>query len=187
MRKLTILLLLVIVFIGGCQKTAQQEPVEVIIDGDGQFPTELVGTWTSEGKTGWEITFAEDGSISKVLVSLGKFEVIPGQTTVVSMKKGKKSVITPGQWLVQYSPAESALFVEIVLDSFHIEVGDGTIDGSSRSLFAGTVDLEANQWSTTWVLFREAIANTPEISNFDLSTNQDYGEAKQVVFNKVVE
>ena len=185
MYRFTVLLLLAVLFVGGgCQKPTQKL-VEVLIEGDGQFPPELVGTWKADGKSGWEIVFEPNGSIASAVIPLGKTRLVPGEKTIVPMKMEGKSVYKPGQWTVQYSPADNMLFVEIVLENFHIEIGDGYIDGNSRNIVAGVVDMENEQWNTVWTLFRKAIANTPKTPNFDLSTHPEYGESKDIVFHKV--
>jgi len=172
----------------GCQDAVKKEsPVEVFI-ADGQaFPEFLVGTWKAEGKSGWELTFARNGTITKAVIALGQFEIVPGQTAVVPMKMGKQSIIIPGQWVVQYLPSKSMLTVKIVLKSFHVEIGDGYLEGHSENIFVGHVDSDTNEWLAKWTLFRKATANTPETQNFDLSSDLDYGETNDLVFRKVTE
>ncbi len=186
-RRTVVLIIFLFLMFAGCQKNIVEKPVEVFIDGDGGFPAELVGTWKAEGDSGWEITFEEGGSISRAVIAFGQFELIPGKTSVVPMKKGQQSTLTPGKWFVDYSLKEKTLMVNIVVASFHLEAAGGHIDGNSSNILAGKVDFEANRWHTNWTVFRKAIASTAEIKDFDISTDPNYGETKEVIFKKVIE
>ena len=78
-------LLLVYIFLAaalaGCQNSAAyKNGVEVTVDGDGQFPAFLVGTWKAE-EGGWEFVFEPDGKISSAIVSIGRVKLQPGRTT----------------------------------------------------------------------------------------------------------
>ena len=87
--------------ISGCQNNAViKNNVEVIVDGDGQFPTALAGTWRAN-QGGWEIIFEPDGKITSAVVSLGRVKMEPGCVTTVPMELGGKGTFTPGLWSVQ--------------------------------------------------------------------------------------
>jgi len=78
--------------LGSCRSSAgNKSGVEVIIDGDGQFPAFLVGRWKAD-KGGWEIVFEPDGTISSAVVSLGRAKMRPGQVTAAQMKMGGKGL-----------------------------------------------------------------------------------------------
>jgi hypothetical protein len=105
MKRLTLILVyvLLVLAISGCQSSAgNKRPVEVIVDGDGQFPDFLVGTWRAD-EGGWEFVFEPDGSISSAVISLGRTRMQPGRVTTVPTQLGGEGVYKPGLWTVQYS------------------------------------------------------------------------------------
>ena len=100
MKRLLVLLVcsLFIFILIGCQNSTKlKSGVDVIIDGDGQFPASLAGTWKSNDGV-WEIVFKSDGKISSAVISLGRVRIKPGQVTTVLMKLGGKGTFEPGQW-----------------------------------------------------------------------------------------
>ena len=144
--------------LGGCQGHMPIKPaVEVTIDGDGTFPDYLVGRWKAD-RGGWEFVFEPDGTISSAVVSIGRVTLKPGQTTTVPMQLGGKGVFEPGRWAVQYSHARRALIVEIVIDRFHVELGDSVLRGRTQDLTPKDIvriidvqlyiyELERGQWT----------------------------------------
>ena len=82
----------------GCQSSNQSKSgVEVIIDGDGEFPEFLAGRWQAD-KGGWEIVFEPDGKISSAVVSLGRVRMKPGEVTQTQMVLGGEGLFRPGKW-----------------------------------------------------------------------------------------
>jgi len=79
MKRLVVLAGCAVILLGlaGCQNTGGGDrgvgpaptrgDVEVIIEGGGEFPEFLVGTWKDE-KRGWEFVFEPDGTISSVVM-----------------------------------------------------------------------------------------------------------------------
>ena len=85
MRRFLILFicLILILNITGCQEAKKQEgglqdgkyimtpgKLEVVINGDGEFPEELVGEWNSKEDQGWKFIFEPDGSISIAQIAM---------------------------------------------------------------------------------------------------------------------
>jgi len=168
--------------ISGCQESGRSG-VEIVIEGDGQFPKELAGRWKADGKSGWEIAFEKDGSISSVVHTLGKLKLEPGKKTIVPMKMKGESIIEPGPWYVSYSPENREMTVEIVLDYFKCDIGDGYIEGNRRDILTGLVSEDGKSWDVNLLFFMECTGHT-EDGQKDLSTNPEYGQVGQFVFNK---
>ena len=148
MKRLLVLLVcsLFIFILIGCQNSTKlKSGVDVIIDGDGQFPASLAGTWkANEG--GWEIVFEQDGSISSAVISLGRVRIKPGHVTTVPMKLGGKGTFEPGQWTVQYLQEQRELIVEIKIDYFRTELGDSIVKGRTHDFFVGSVSEDGRLW-----------------------------------------
>ncbi len=171
--------------LGSCRSSAgNKSGVEVIIDGDGQFPAFLVGRWKAD-KGGWEIVFEPDGTISSAVVSLGRTKMSPGQVTATQMKMGGKGLFEPGQWTVQYSQEKRELIVEIVIEHFRVELGDSAVQGRTRDFFVGLVSSDGQLWWTDRFSFPEYIVDTKKYPNYKLPFNPDDNPRESLIFQKV--
>ena len=190
MMKRSFLLLLCFLFVclpGGCHNHVSKESaVEVIIDGDGQFPDVLVGRWKAD-RGGWEFVFEPDGTISSAVVSIGRATLKPGQTTAVPMKLGGKSVYEAGRWTVQYSHAQRELIVEIVIDNFYVELGENVLRGKTRDFFVGSVSGDGQVWPVERISFPEYIADTKKNPNYRLPLDSNENARESLLFQKVLE
>lgn len=171
----------------GC---SQPEPlqirpaVEVVVDGDGVFPEFLVGRWKSDDH-GWEITFDRDGRISLVRMSFGGFEITPGETNFIGMKADGQSTLEPGTWFVEYHKESRELAVEIVIDSFRIEMGSGALRGSSIDRLVGTVSEDDGFWHASWSSYPTYIVDTERFSGKQLETESALNPKAQLKFIKM--
>jgi hypothetical protein len=171
----------------GCHSSAESPPaVEVVIDGDGQFPDSLVGTWRADSG-GWEIVFEPDGTISSAVVSLGRVRMKPGQVTTVPMKLGGKGVFEAGPWAVQYSPEQRQLVVEIAIASFRVELGDSAVKGRTLNIFAGSVSADSRMWWANRFSFPEYVADTKKYRDFRLTVDPNDNRPEELLFRKVSE
>lgn len=173
--------------LGGCQPPQERRPVEVVIEGDGPFPQFLVGKWKAEGKSGLEINFTDDGTISSTVISMGRIRVTPGEITTAPMKMGKKSVIEPGPWLVRYNPTDRDLIVNIVLKHIYMELGNTILDGDITDVFIGTVSEDGDSWRVIWTTYTNLIGHIPGQGDFDFSADPNYGFSTELVFKKITE
>ena len=172
---------------GGCHNHGAKEPaVEVTVDGDGDFPDFLVGRWKAD-RGGWEIVFEPDGMISSAVVSIGRVTMRPGQTTTVPMQLGGRGVFEPGRWTVQYSHAQRELIVEIVIDRFHVELGDNVLRGKTRDFFVGSVSQDGQLWPVQRISFPEYIADTKKNPNHRLPLDPNDSARESLLFQKVQE
>jgi hypothetical protein len=182
-------LLLVCIFLAvaqsGCRSSASNS-VEVTIDGIGQFPDFLVGTWKAE-KGGWEFVLEPDGKISSAIVSIGRAKLQPGRTTTVQMQMGGKSVYKPGLWSVQYSHQQRELIVEIAIDHFRVELGDNVIEGRTRDFFVGSVSADGRSWWADRLSFPEYVVNTEKYHNYVLPFDPNDNPRESLLFQKVPE
>ena len=168
--------------LAGCQNP--NRAVEVIIEGGGEFPEFLVGTWKAD-KDGWEFVFEPDGTISSAVISLGRIRVKPGQKTTLPMKKGGKGIFEPGQWLVHYAPAERELMVKISLENFYVQLGGGVLEGKSTDVFIGTISEDGNFWQADWTSFADYTAHTAKYPDFKMTEDPNYGHSQALTFEKV--
>ncbi len=185
------LLLCLAVCLCGCQPGSEQgdqaevEPVDVVVEGGGEFPENLAGKWIAD-EQGWEIVFERDGSISSAVISLGRIELQPGQVTKVPMMMDGEGVFEAGKWLVHYVPETRELTVWIVLNDFRVVMGESILEGSSTDLFVGRVSEDGNAWPVEWTSYPNYIGHTPELENFDFSgEDRETGVTRSLLFEKV--
>lgn len=171
------------VCLGGCASGGTRS-VQVVVEGNGPFPTALAGRWQSN-LDGWQFVIEPDGSISSAIISFGRVEVKPGQITTAPALAGGKAIFEPGQWVVHYSPDTSDLIVKITMDRVHIETGDNILDGRSTDTFIGRVSPQEDLWVVQWTTFSHYTAHTTEKPLTEFATDPDKGETKPLVFRRV--
>jgi hypothetical protein len=176
---------LLVFLITGCQNSkSNTSSVEVIIENGARFPDFLVGQWKAD-RHGWEFDFEPDGTLSSVVISLGRVQIQPGQVTKVPMKLGGKGIFKPGHWTVNYAPDSRELTVCVTLVNFYIEMGDDTLEGSSTDIFVGSISEDGNVWQAKWTAFPNYTAHTAEHPSFYLPTDTVYGITNTLTFEKV--
>jgi hypothetical protein len=183
MNRLLVLLVcgLSIFLLSGCQGPAgNTSGVDVIIEGDGEFPDFLVGGW-------WEFVFEPDGTLSSAVVSLGRVRMKPGEVTTVPMKMGGKGIYEPGEWVVHYVPDGRELMVKISLKNFYAKLGEDILEGKSTDIFAGPISQNGKVWQVNWTSFPDYVVHTAKHPNFRMSEDPDYGLSKTLIFEKVTE
>ena len=166
---------LVLTVLFGCQDAAKapNQPVRVIVEGDGRFPEFLVGTWKDE-KTGWEFTFEPDGTISTAKIDSGTVRVNPAEKKAkIQTKQGEYATYNFGQWTVQYDPRTRELSVDVVVESFRIPIGKGVLGGSSTDWFTGPVSDDGTLWKAEWFTFPRYILYSPEPTEFPFDPNEN--------------
>jgi hypothetical protein len=173
------------ILIGGCNRPfhEQADPVKVVIEGDGAFPSFLAGRWQAQ-QYGWEFQFEPDGRISSAVIGLGRVRIVPGKTTTMPTRSGDQAVFTPGLCVVHYAPSTRELTVEITMDHVRVEMAGNLVEGSSRDTFVGPITLAGRTWQAQWTTFTRYLARTPDKASFDLSTDPTYGETKPLIFEK---
>ncbi len=185
MKRLLVCCLYVVLLIG-CQSAGRSKSgVDVFIEGGGEFPQSLAGTWRSD-KHYWQIVFEPDGSISSAVITLGGVRMKPGEITTVPMKRGGKGIYKPGQWLVHYIPTSRELTVKISLENFHAELGNDILEGKSTDIFIGKVSEDGKVWLVDWTSFPDYTAHTAKYPDFKMYEDPNYVVPKALVFEKVV-
>lgn len=169
----------------GCRQPVENRPaVDVIVDSGGQFPDYLAGTWKADD-SGWEIVFEPNGTISSAVVSLGRVRLKPGQVTTIPMKMGGTGVFEAGPWTVQYSPQRREITVEIVISSFHVELGDSVVKGRTMDLFTGTISPDGQSWWASRYSFPEYVADTKKYRDHKLTVDPNRNPPEELLFRKV--
>jgi hypothetical protein len=172
---------------GGCRSQAESKSgVEVIIDGDAEFPQFLIGRWRAD-KGGWEIVLEPDGKISSAVVSLGRVRLTPGQMTKTQMVLGGEGLFKPGKWTVQYSPQRRELGIEIAIEHFRVELGENVVQGKTRDFFIGTVSTDGRLWWADRYTFPEYIVDTRKYPNYRLPFDPNDSARESLVFQKEME
>jgi hypothetical protein len=176
------------ILISGCRHPMKDraDPVQVIVEGDGEFPHSLAGRWIAQ-QHGWEFQIEPEGRISSAIISLGRVRVAPGQTTTMPTKSGDQAVFTPGSWTVHYAPDTRELTVRITMDHVRVEMAGNIVEGSSTDVFFGRVDPTGQTWQAQWTTFTRYTAHTPDNTSVNLSTDPTNGETRPLVFEKATD
>lgn len=171
--------------LGGCQSSIRNpKAMDVIIEDGKSFPDFLVGTWKAE-TGGWEFVFEPDGTISSAVVSLGRVRLKPGQTTTVAMQMGGKGVFKPGPWTVQYSYDQRQLIVDIKIEDFRVQLGEGIVKGKTQDIFVGDISGDDRLWWAERFSYPEYIADTKEHPNYKLDVERSDVPREGLLFQKV--
>ncbi len=169
----------------GCRQPSEtRPPVEVVVDGGGQFPDYLAGVWRADSG-GWEIVLEPDGRISSAVVSLGRVRMKPGQVTKVPMKMGGRGVFEAGPWAVHYSHQRRQLTVEIAIARFRAELGGSVLKGRRLDLFTGTISPDGQSWWVSWFSFPEYVADTKKYRDHELTVDPNETPPEELLFHKV--
>ena len=185
MKRLSLLLVCVFL-LNGCLNTAVNKNVEVIVDGNGQFPAFLAGKWKTDNG-GWEIVLEPDGKISSATVSLGRVTLVPGKVTTVPMELDGKGIFKPGIWTVQYFQDQRELTIEIAIESFRIELGENIIKGNTRDFFIGNVSKDGTLWWAQRFSYPEYTVDTEKFRNYLLPVDPNENPKENLLFQKVPE
>jgi len=165
LKTISLWCLLVLPVIAGCQPGGRA--VDVVVTDGGVFPAGLAGTW-KEGTTGWQITFAPDGSITSATIAMGRIEMKPGRKTEFDTRAGGKGVFEPGRWLVQYSPQQRELMVLIVVEHFYESLDpNNTIEGENTDILTGQISQDGRIWDTQWYTMARYVAMIPQPKEFE--------------------
>jgi hypothetical protein len=181
---LPLFIVCLLIFTGCTDVKSRKNAVNVNIEGSEQFPDYLVGTWKTD-LNDWEISFKPDGTIEYAVISLGRVKIKPGQDTIVPMVSGGKGTFKPGQWSVQYFQDQHQLIVEIVIDSFHVEVGDNIVYGKTKEFFSGIIPENSDTWRAERYAYPEYYVNTDKYKNYLLPDDPNENPREILLFKKV--
>lgn len=172
-----------ILLLCGCNN-AGRKAMDVIVDGNGQFPENLAGIWRSDNDA-WEFDIKPDGKIAWAIISLGDVKIEPGKTTRVPMKEGGEGVFEPGQWTVWYLQKQHEMTVEITIDYFRTELGKDVIHGKTRDLFTGSVSQDGTLWYTQRFSYPEYIVDTQKYHEYKLPVDPNENPKENLLFRKI--
>ncbi|MFZ0033422.1 MAG: hypothetical protein WAK60_00345, partial [Sedimentisphaerales bacterium] len=153
------------------------------IEGGGQFPAAFAGKWKDK-ETEWEFVFEPDGTISSAVIDSGFMPVVPSKRIAQKPMIVGKALFKLGQWTVQYSPASRELGVEVVVDFFHIDIGETWLEGNRIDWFTGIVSEDYKTWHATWTSFPTFTAYIPAAHYLPVDPNNTVTD---LLFEKVAD
>ena len=185
MKKIVLSMLVALFCFCGCQSQNHLEeelpPVKVLLPEGKPFPEELAGLWVGD-RGSWQFYILPDGTIPGAVIGLASTDIAPGKKREIQMLEGKKGIMIPGQWIVQYVHSTQELMIECQMDYVHLEMGPHLLEGSTRDIFAGKVNFEDETWQAEWISFPDYVAYVPEPK--ELTANEGGDEMGVVVFKK---
>jgi hypothetical protein len=181
MKRLLFLLVAVLVLdLAGCQEPSRYSMIpgslEVIVEGDGEFPEFLVGKWVGD-KDGWGFIFESGGKILVAKISMARVEIVPGVVKTMPTISDEDAIFVPGDWLVLYSPDSRELTVNMAMNYIKIEMGDQVFQGKTRDIVTGTISEDGELWRTI-------VSSFPEYEGFPTGP-EDVPFVSEVNFTKV--
>ncbi len=163
--------------------TNDKNACDVELSGVDKFPAFIAkGVWRNRA-AGWEFAFDTDGSLKWIQYDMGKVIIKPAQRVEVPMLEGKTSVYQAGQWYVSYDGATQELTAIINIDSYHFEIGDSVVDGSSQDIFVGKIS-EDGTWNSYWTSYKHSIAKIPGQKPREIPNDPIYGKYQDLVLTQ---
>ncbi|MHC4999869.1 MAG: hypothetical protein ACYTE1_03485, partial [Planctomycetota bacterium] len=149
----------------------EKENMEVVVFGQKTFPEELAGPWVSDDAT-WGITLAKNGAIESIIHPMGYSRILPGLENSYPLVEDGEASITPGLWVVHYTPESRELVIEIVFDHFIWIKGDDEVKGNSRDILYGIVSEDFKKWTLNWDNFSEFYVTTDMVEDYELPMSE---------------
>lgn len=183
MKKKSILICVVSLLLTGCSgPAANPQPVRINIEGGGEFPSYLAGTWRAEEQK-LEMVVKPDGTIASATVGMGRMKLEPGKTKKVPLIYKGKGVYSPGEWFATYNPVTRYLIVQLSLKHFAAKIGDNLVEGQTSDTFTGTITPDGKSWLVDWTTYANCKAHAESQKEFVLEGDPD-GETTTAVFIK---
>jgi len=175
MRKRLLLIVCLVVLAGFVGCVDSNRGIEPIIEGEGQFPEFLVGTWRPD-ESRWVFLFEPDGRISKMTHHCGmEFEVAEGGL-VEQWRDDIEAMYALGPCEARYNPKTRELSVRVVIEHMVIEFPNGVMEGNFHDELTGPVSEDGMRWNAAWV-------SVGEVDGFG-SDDPNTVSAKQLTFTK---
>jgi hypothetical protein len=186
MKQLMVFLGFVLLLFGGCQKVSQNKSdIDVTVEGGGEFPKSLAGTWKCEW-AGLEIGFKPDGTISSAVIPIGMPRMGPNETIEFNNPEtGGKGFFQTGPMLTYYTPSKRELTAKLYLKRYRIELEDGgVIEGNSEDIFTGKVSEDGKEWKADWFEFPEYYITAEAYKNFEIPFDPNESFQDTLIFQK---
>lgn len=134
--------------ITGCQ--TPDKGADVIIEGgDAVFPEYLVGVWEAD-KFHWGFKFEPDGSISKLIHTLGTPINVDEGGFYEEGPEDSYGIYVLGPCEASYDRQTRQLNVKIVLDYFRMVLPFDVLEGRSEDYFKGQISEDGKTWNVKW-------------------------------------
>jgi len=162
----------------GCQgPSVNNSGVEVIIEGGGEFPRSLAGTWKDQ-ESSWQVTLAPDGSIVSLVNAIGSSMVIAeGGLFEDGPVEGTFLCFVFGPCYTNYNPATRELGVTVTLDDFYMQLPDEVFEADMKYHITGPVSKDSSRWDAKLFVYVFPKGGQP--------TDPNTVSPQILVFNKV--
>jgi hypothetical protein len=113
----------------------------------------MVGVWQAKVTrySKWGFKFEPDGSISRLIHSLGgPIRVSEGGRYVEGPDEGTYALYMISPCQAEYDEKAEVLKVRVVLDHYTMKLPTGTLQGRSEDYFEGTVSKDGKKWQADW-------------------------------------
>lgn len=146
---------ILLVAFSGCNELGQPDAnrSDLTLHTDNTFPASMVGIWETEPVriTGryWGIKFEPDGSVRKIIHNVaGPVTLAEGGVFFEGADPNQEyALFVIEECPVKYDSETGMLQVEIILESFLIQKGTDTLEGSSLTRFSGPISNDGISWT----------------------------------------
>jgi hypothetical protein len=137
-----------IFFAAGC-KTVPQRSAENDLK-NGKY-ADIAGVWEAEGKVAWGFKVEPDGSITKIIHSLGgQMVVSEGAVSLEGPEPDTYAFFVLGPYEIQYDKRSQKLDLRIKLDQYYMKLPAGELLGRTEDYFTGIVSQDRKTWPAEW-------------------------------------
>lgn len=181
MGKRLLVCVLYFLFIAGCQSSVQKRTLnKIIVDGGGEFPQFLVGTWKANNYI-WSIELGKKGEIlSLVYVTWNhKIDMKQGYYYVDGPDQNTYAYFIMGPCEGQYNPITRVLKIKLTLNEYEIKVPAGSLKGRSEDYFEGELSDDGTKWYAQWRGFGYLDGAAPPDVN-EINSNPE-----KIIFEKI--
>lgn len=171
MRYLSVMLLVSLALIAGCQKSSQiEEEIK-------KEPAAVSAIWECGGKKSWKFTFAEDGTIPEVKRGDGLLMVLSegGKKINIGPNMSIEYIYGPCTW--QYDEEKGVMKVDVIINNVNIKGSSEEINCTLFDSFEGRVSDDGNTWTAEWKSKEE----------YDVPERDNFKEGRRLIFKKVSE
>ncbi len=183
MKKAGLFFLLTILGLGGCKTTQPHDGnMRVLILNGKSLPSEVAGVWVAD-RANWLIEIQKDGTIPRVVHTIGAIEVFNGQSRTFPLVEDGQGFVQPGPWILQYDHRTQELMVEINLAYFEWDKKTEKVYGKSRDVLTGPVQSDGT-WRATWIAFPEYFVTTEQVVDYQLPIEEGTEDQGQILFTR---
>jgi len=135
-------MVLVLVILNGCQNNQAKN--------DASSPSFLTGTWQPNDSK-WIFTVDSQGKLTKMTHFIGAEFSTDQDEMQENWRDNIVATYYLGPCTLDFNPQTRKLNIDIIIEHYMIDFGNGVMEGSFEDHLEGIVSEDGNTWTATWV------------------------------------